>query len=282
MRAAPHWLCSTACSGRNPGIVYATELITQILLIIFLGELLTYGAAASGLPYRDAELLAADRWLGFDLQGYLGYFNARPRLAMLTLIAYMSMLWQPPIVFVVLTLTRRVERLQSFAVSLVVSLAITIAIFALLPALGWYGYLRFDPAAYPNLGFFTDFVSHLEDLHSGTLRAIPLDDIRGIISFPSYHAAAAVLAIWAIWPIRFVRWPLLVLNALMVTATPIAGGHYFVDVIGGGVVGAGAVLAAAWACHAIRRRCAARAGGSAAGPLGAATPHGALPLATRL
>src|SRR5271170_6487534 len=34
----------------DPTIVYATELIAQILLIIFLGELLAYAAAASGLP----------------------------------------------------------------------------------------------------------------------------------------------------------------------------------------------------------------------------------------
>jgi PAP2 superfamily len=205
----------------DPGIVYAVELITQILLIIFLGELLAYGAAASSLPYRDAELLAADRWLGFRLQDYLGLVNARPWLAMLSVIVYMTMLWQAPIVFAVLTLTRRTERLQHFAVALAVSLGITIAIFALFPALGWYGYLRINPAAFPNLAFFSNFVSHLEDVRSGALRAIPLDDIRGIISFPSYHAAAALLAVWAIWPLRFVRWPVLLLNALMVASTPI-------------------------------------------------------------
>lgn len=62
----------------DPAIVYGTELITQILLVIFLGELLAYGAAASALPYRDAELLAADRWLGFDLHAYLRFIDARP------------------------------------------------------------------------------------------------------------------------------------------------------------------------------------------------------------
>jgi hypothetical protein len=47
-------------SDPDAAIVYATELIAQILLIIFVGELLTYVAATAGLPYRDAELLAAD------------------------------------------------------------------------------------------------------------------------------------------------------------------------------------------------------------------------------
>jgi len=240
----------------DPAIVYATELITQILLIIFLGELLAYGAAASGLPYRDAELLAADRWLGFDLQGYLRFVDSRPWLALLSLIAYMTMLWQAPIVFVVLSLTRRVERLQGFAVSLVVSLVITIVIFALFPALGWYGHLRVEPAAFPPLSFFATFVSHLEDVRSGALRAIPIDDIRGVISFPSYHAAAAVLAVWALWPIRFIRWPLSILNALMIASTPIEGTHYFVDVIGGLAVSFCSVLVVIWTRHALNRRCA--------------------------
>jgi membrane-associated phospholipid phosphatase len=242
----------------DPPIVYATELITQILLIIFLGELLAYGAAASGMPYRDGELLAADRWLGFDLQAYLGFVDSRPWLVSVSLVAYMTMLWQAPIVFVVLSLSARVERLQDFALSLVVSLVVTIAIFALFPALGWYGYLRVEPAAFPHLSFFATFVSHLEAVRGGTLRAIPIDDIRGVISFPSYHAAAAALAVWALWPIRLIRWPLMMVNAVMVASTPIEGTHYLVDVIGGLAVSAGSVLFVVWIRHAINRRCAAR------------------------
>lgn len=249
----------------DPAILYATELITQILLIIFLGELLAYGAAASALPYRDAAFLAADRWLGFDVRAYLAFVDARPSLAFVSLIAYMTMLWQAPIVFVVLSLTGRVERLQDFAVTLIVSLGITIAIFALFPALGWYGYLRVDPAEYPHLSFFATFVEHLENIRSGALRAIPIDDIRGVISFPSYHAAAAALAVWALWPVRFLRWPLLLVNAVMVASTPIEGAHYLVDVIGGLVVSACSVLVVTLIRQALHRHCAA-AGSSTAAP----------------
>jgi membrane-associated phospholipid phosphatase len=165
----------------------------------------------------------------------------------------MTMLWQAPAVFIVLSLTGRIERLQDFAVSLAVSLTITIAIFALFPALGWFGYLRIDPAAFPNLTFMASFVPHLEELHSGTLQAIPIDDIRGIISFPSYHAAAAALAVWALWPIHLTRLPLLILNVVMIASTPIEGTHYAVDVIGGLAVSALSVLIAVWSRRAIHR-----------------------------
>ena len=83
----------------DPAIFYAAELICQILLISLLGGLLAYGAAALGLPYRDAELLAADRWLGFDLRWYLGFVDSRPWLARISLIAYVTMLWQATMFF---------------------------------------------------------------------------------------------------------------------------------------------------------------------------------------
>jgi len=127
--------------------------------------------------------------------------------------------------------------------------------FALFPALGWYGFLHIDIAEFPNPALFVNFASHLEDIRSGALRAIPLDDIRGIISFPSYHAALAVLAVWALWPVCFICWPLLMLNTLMIASTPIEGTHYFVDVIGGVAVSVHTLPAVDYVRCAIRRHC---------------------------
>jgi membrane-associated phospholipid phosphatase len=217
----------------DPAIFYATELMGQILLISVLGGLLTYGAAAVGLPYRDAQLLAADRWLGFDVKWYLSFVNSRPWLAQISLIAYVTMGWQAIIVFFVLLFTRRIERLQDFAMSMVVSMVITSVVFSLFPALGWDVYLHIDHAEFPNISFIMHYVPYLEAVRSGALRAIPVDAMHGIISFPSYHAAVAVIAVWALWPVRLFRWPLLILNALMIASTPIQGTHYLFDVIGG-------------------------------------------------
>jgi len=91
-------------------------------------------------------------------------------------------------------------------------------------------------------------------VREGTLRAVPLGDLRGVISFPSYHTAAAVLAIWAVWPVRFARWPMLILNVLMVASAPVEGAHYLVDIIGGALVGVCSAAAAAWTVPALRSR----------------------------
>lgn len=240
-------------------IVYSTEAIMQITLIGFLGALLAYAAATLRLPYRDAELLAIDRWLGLDLRSYMDFVNSHPRLAVLSVLVYLSMMWQPAIIFVALALNHRIERLHSFAVALIISLLITVVIFALVPALGWYGYLRIEPTAFPKLQLFWNFAAHIDAVRSGELRAIPLGDLRGIISFPSYHTAVAVLAIWAVWPVRFMRWPMLILNVLMAASAPIEGAHYFVDILGGVVVGLCAATVASRIERTIRRRCTAGA-----------------------
>jgi membrane-associated phospholipid phosphatase len=237
----------------DPAIFYAAESITQIFLISVVGALLAYGAATLCMPYRDAELLAVDHWLGFEPRQYLDFVYARPWLMALLPAVYLSMVYQPVVVFIVLTLTRRVERLHAFALALVISLLITIAIFALFPALGWYDYLGVNAAAYPRLQLFWNFASHLEAVRNGALRAVPLGDLRGIISFPSYHTAAAVLAVWAVWPVRFIRWPMLLLNLMMAASAPIEGAHYLIDVLSGGLVGLGAITAATAIHNRLRR-----------------------------
>lgn len=240
-------------------LVYAAESIAQIILISFLGAAFAYAAATLHLPYRDAELIAADHWLGLDLRAYIDFVDARPWLAGLSAYVYCSMMWQPVVVFVVLMASRNVARLQVFSIALIISLLVTIAIFAMFPALGFYGYANIDPDTFHHLRLFWNFAGHLEALRSGALRAIPLNDIRGIVSFPSYHTAAAVLAVWAVWPARTIRWPMLVLNALMAASAPIEGAHYFVDIIGGALVGTGSVMAAAAVGRLIKRHSAAGA-----------------------
>ena len=52
--------------------------------------------------------------------------------------------------------------------------------------------------------------AYLEQLHDlplvrdGSLRVLDFDKLTGIVTFPSFHAAAAVLYLWAFWPVRWI------------------------------------------------------------------------------
>jgi hypothetical protein len=70
------------------------------------------------------------------------------------------------------------------------------------------------------------------------------EGLVGIVTFPSFHAAAAVLYLWALWCVWWMRPLALLANGAMLLATPIGGGHYFVDVFAGMAVAVLAIAAA--------------------------------------
>ena len=76
------------------------------------------------------------------------------------------------------------------------------------------------------------------------MRHLDLLGLGGIVTFPSFHAASAVLYAWALWPVRWMR-PIVVLAfGAMLAATPINGGHYLIDIIAGTAIAVLAIVAA--------------------------------------
>jgi len=70
---------------------------------------------------------------------------------------------------------------------------------------------------------------------------VEIHNLYGILTFPSFHAASAVMFAWAGWSLRIFRWPLIAINMAMLAATPFEGAQYFVDLIGGALVALAAI-----------------------------------------
>jgi membrane-associated phospholipid phosphatase len=83
-------------------------------------------------------------------------------------------------------------------------------------------------------------------IRDGSLRVLDLPELGGIVTFPSFHAAAAAIYVWALWPVRFARWLGLLSNSAMLVATPIGGGHFLADVIAGIAVVVLSIVGANW------------------------------------
>jgi membrane-associated phospholipid phosphatase len=109
-----------------------------------------------------------------------------------------------------------------------------------------WGYLHLTQADYPAIIPVAQ-ETHLPIFHGlrdGTFRALTAMTAEGIITFPSFHAALAVIFAVALWPVPILlRWIGLALNILMIASTPIDGGHYFIDVIAGIAIGTFCVIA---------------------------------------
>jgi membrane-associated phospholipid phosphatase len=227
-------------------------VVAQLFLTLLLGLLLTYAASSVALPYCDAYLHAIDLWLGFHRPSYLNAIKSVPGLGTILNVAYLSIQPQTALVPLVLLMVRQLPRVQCFVVALGVSLLATTLAAAFLPAIDAAIYIDLAPRGVAALepGIYTH-VRTLEALRSGAMSVVRLDDLEGLITFPSFHTTNAILFVWALWPVRYLRTVMLVLNLLMIASTPTSGSHYFIDIVGGTAVAILAIATASWCKRAL-------------------------------
>ena len=229
----------------DPKLVFSLGTIGQVILTCAIVGPLSYVACSMAWPLQDQALLAVDRALGMDPEAIARFVNDHPWLADIFARAYGLIKWPLLGVPIVLTLTGRYVRLQLFMLAMSLALAVTIAISALVPAIGTYYALQLPAALLPeiNTSVYAGQLRDILALRDGSLRELELFRLAGIVSFPSFHAASAVLYIWAVWPVRRIGGIAAALNLLMIAASPVIGAHYMIDIIAGIVLAAASISA---------------------------------------
>jgi len=221
----------------------ALEGAAQLIAFAAVGAPLSYMAASCALPLQDAAMAHWDRALGFDWEGFLAFMHRSPGIFTSMHLIYPSL--TPQIVAGVLLLgfTARLAWLRIYMLAFIFAALITIAVSAFLPAEGpWLYYGISDPASAMPLSHTSWPVFF--GLRDGSFRLFMGIGSEGIITFPSLHAALAVILVAAFWPVPIARWVAVAINSLMLVATPIDGSHYFVDIVAGIVIAAFSFAAA--------------------------------------
>jgi hypothetical protein len=234
---------------RDPQVMFVLGGIAQITLITAIMTPLTYVAAAANLPMQDANLFAIDRVLGLDWAAYVRFVDDHPILAIWLSYGYGMIRWPIFAIPVVLAAKGRFARIEEFTFAFGLALIATTILSALVPAIGVYQQIGLDPGSVKNLNVqaYLDQLRDLPPTRDGALRHLHLLGLGGIVTFPSFHAASAVLYAWALWPVRWMR-PIAVLAfGAMLAATPINGGHYFIDI----AAGIGVAILAIAAAHRV-------------------------------
>ena len=201
--------------------------------------LLHYLSATLAPPLADPVLARFEAALGFDWRGWVGFLAGHPDLSWWLALAYHSSGPQVGLVVIALSAVSRVARLWAYARLFSLALLASIAVSALFPAVGPYAH--YAPQAYPQGHLETvGALWHLDALHAlreGTLPTIALSEIRGLVTFPSFHACLAVLTAWALAPVPVIGPLAALLNGAILVATLGAGGHYLPDVLAGTLMG---------------------------------------------
>jgi hypothetical protein len=228
------YIAFTTGTPRWPNMLHAGTGLAQMIFLRLLMTPLTYIAASPNYPLQDERLYATDRLLGLNWLAYLHFANDH-HLGFVLLVGYSMIAWPIGPMILLLSLAGYVQRSYQIIQVCILTIAVTTVIAIFMPAIAAFTYLGLSPADYPNLQPESALV-HLGDfsrLRDGSLRVLNLDNLTGIIQFPSFHAAACVIYIWGIWPIRWMRVFAVTVFGLMLLSTPIFGGHYFIDVIAG-------------------------------------------------
>jgi len=192
---------------------------------------LSYIATCAGLPLRDRFFIAADAAIGFNWSDWVHFVKRYPAIVTMQDYAYGSSFWQPLLTVIVLALWGPRGRNGEFLTSILLALLSTILTYIFVPTLG--------PA--DMFGQHAQQAELIESLRSGSLGPYPY---FGVISFPSFHTAMALLYITAHRGNRFTFLPALALNLAMLTAVPYQGDHYLSDMIAGAGIALMSFLAA--------------------------------------
>lgn len=198
------------------------------------------------LPRWDGALATADHALGLNWLDMYQWLIRHPAIEASAHQIYNSLGPEMMILFFVLELLGHHNQARAFLLWFMVSAIATMGIGILIPAAGAFVYYHL-PIALTNI-----YVSQMADLRNGTLRTINPFYSEGLVVFPSFHAALAVLCAYAAWPLRLLKIPFLALNLLIILSSPFEGAHYFIDIIAGIVLAVltisvpGYILSGAW------------------------------------
>jgi membrane-associated phospholipid phosphatase len=222
---------------RTPQFVMTVLAVIHLLVYTSCFTVLMYATAALGAPLADEALVAADAALGVSVPAIVAWAKGHPALTQWLHLAYHSTLPQTLAVVLLLGFSADRRPLESFVLRYMLCLSITAAVFAFFPAEGPFSAYGYEPSPAQ-----ASYLEHLRTLRSGERTVISLRDAEGLVTFPSFHTAWAILLAAEVWHRRRLRIPLAALNAAVVAATLTTGWHYASDVLAGAALAAGVIL----------------------------------------
>lgn len=229
-----------------------SEYVGIFTFISLMGASASYPVAALTHGYADVTLQAIDESLGFDWLAWYQLVDAHPVLQALGTVAYRSIYVTPALLLWIFARNGQQGCAYTFIAGFWLATILTLALFTLMPAVGPFSHLWHQPIDYmPESELWQSGL--IPTLREHTVHVIDLGQLRGIVSAPSFHTAAAVLYIVAGWRIVQWRWTIVAINAAMLLSTPVEGTHYLIDMILGVMVAGASLALLAWYEQALGR-----------------------------
>lgn len=214
--------------------------------------LLASGAAAGAIsqlglrlnnPFIDAALAWADRAIGFNSPTVIASLIEVSMAPRVLGIAYLSSF---PLLFastISLALIGKEEEAWELTFLFASAIVLSASCATLFPAEGAFRYLNISSALTDRLpiGSGTYHLAALDHFRNTDSITLDLLALQGVVTFPSFHTALALMTAFAWRGLRWVFYPMVGWSALVIVSTIPIGGHYGVDVISGALMWAALV-----------------------------------------
>lgn len=210
------------------GYLFAWTLFTLSICM------LTYLTARLSLPLMDDTFAELDAALGFNWVAWSRFVFHDISFFMYAQYAYNGLL---PITLLstLLFALRAPGRNAELLWAAIIAASMTICLFTAFPAMGASVHFGLDQVHYP-------YIDALRHLRAGDPN-IDLGNMTGIVSFPSYHGALAVMFAYSHRGLR-TFYPIAILCTLMWLSSMTMGNHYLIDLVAGTVIAVLAIVLA--------------------------------------
>ncbi len=222
------------------GIYIGLQLTNQMIVGSLLLAGISYLGAWYDYPFRDETLEIFDYIPGFDWLSYITWVNDHGLVAGIYGFCYGATGPETLFLLLLLFLLKNYAAMQRFAISFLGGGFITVMLATFWPARVAFEYHAISASAFPHIGI-PESLNYLHDyygMRSHTMHVLP-SIFEGMAEFPSFHSMIAVFSIAAARSLTYLlpRYLMVGMNLIMLFATPVQGGHYFMDTMAGIIIG---------------------------------------------
>ncbi len=219
---------------RDARIASLTRSTAELIAFTTAAGILSYLMVTLNRPLLDVYLVAADRAMGLDWLAMHRWLAVHPVLNTVLGVFYISMTIQIVVLLLVLNFRGQTGRSHELVWLFALTGLACVSFSGPWPTGGAFYHFEIEPVR--------AYVKVFAGLRDGTFGMLDLWQLQGVVQFPSFHTALAILYAYASRGIP-VLFPLTVaINLMVIAATPAIGGHHFVDVWGGATVAVAAIV----------------------------------------
>jgi membrane-associated phospholipid phosphatase len=192
-------------------------------------SVLIYEVTSFGFPLIDAPLRAFDSVVGYSPSAFVHWTRSHPVVDHWSTWVYLFIIPETMLMVLVVAFSNHRVVLEQFVWQFMLGSFICAGFACFMPANGPLHNHGIVPTDWQQ-----PFLDHFAKLRSGDKFLFSWQGTEGLVTFPSFHTAWALMLI-LVWR-KQTKWlsiPMAILNGLIILSTLSTGEHYIFDLIGG-------------------------------------------------